>query len=124
MVHAAQLFVAPPDDERSAFRRAVNFIAHARETEAPTIEVRVQDLSTDGCKIVGSVGLEPATQIWLRIRGFGARRAKVVWSRGAVAGCEFLKPLDPALVEQIASVAEEEARLAGLALLRGRGLLP
>jgi hypothetical protein len=93
MAFPAQLAVPSYSEMRTARRRAVNFQAFVRETEARVASVEVTDLSTDGCRFASADAFETATMVWLKIAGLGARQARIIWYRGGVYGCEFLSPM-------------------------------
>ena len=110
MAYSAQLAVIPHDPGRSAPRRIVNFTAYVRQMKTEIAEIKVTDLSTDGCKFRCNRDLDEAAEVWLKISGTGARRARIVWSDEGQFGCEFLSPLDVATVEQLAAAAYETMR--------------
>ncbi len=56
--------------------------------------------------------------MWLKIAGLGARQARIVWGRGGAYGCEFCKPLQSDVVEQL---YEAEQRRLRAALAAGEG---
>jgi hypothetical protein len=105
MSNSAQIAVAPLIvDYRTMPRQVVNFAAYVREYKAELYDVRVTDLSLIGCRITCPIELEPETQIWLKIPGLVARRARIAWGRDGQFGCEFVSPfpagaLDAALSE-------------------------
>jgi hypothetical protein len=89
---------------RSSQRRFVNIAAHAREERGQPMQVRISDLSTDGCAIVGDFHFEQATCIWIKMPGISARRARIVWSRHGSAGCEFESRLAESLIDEVSEV--------------------
>ena len=80
----------------------MNFAAALREEGATTTSARVIDLSEGGCRLEGDVQLATGSEIWLKLPGLEAKRARLVWARGAEAGCEFETPLYPAELETLA----------------------
>ena len=107
MAYSAQLSVIAGRPAWNAQRRVVNFTAHARTTGSDIAEVKVTDLSTTGCRLRCKHPLEPDAEIWLKISGTGARRARIVWSEDGQFGCEFQSPMDSQTVEQLAAGAYE-----------------
>ena len=67
----AQLAILPSTELRSATRRIIDFGAFVREEDAVALKVRCRDISTDGCRIEGAIGLEPDAEIWIKITGLG-----------------------------------------------------
>ena len=59
------------------------------------------DLSTHGFRIQSPILLAQDTYVWLSLPGFEAKGARVVWSDGAQAGCEFETPFHPSVFERI-----------------------
>ena len=121
MAFGAQLAVPPPHDLRTARRRYVNFNAFLRESGARVVRVQVVNLSTDGCKFRSDEMLETATIVWLKIDGLAARQAKIVWRGDEGYGCEFLKPMQDEVVEELCAAQLHEVRAAGRARVAARG---
>ena len=94
--------VAREDDQRVVRRRIVSISAYAREADLALFEVRVMDLSTEGCRIEGAIDLEQATRIWIKIPGVTPRAALVAWGRAGEAGCRFEDPICEELVAEVA----------------------
>ena len=95
MILSGELAVMRSPVERTSVRRAVSLQAFAREQDARIVQVHVSDLSADGCGFEADEAFETATHVWLKIKGLGARRARVAWSRGGRHGAEFDVPLHP-----------------------------
>jgi hypothetical protein len=83
-------------DGRTARRRAVNFEAFVRDTEASVAVVEVTDLSTDGCKFVSALAFETETTIWLKISGIAARQLRIIWREGEVMQNHVVEDLSAA----------------------------
>jgi hypothetical protein len=98
-MYDAQVALASSAESRSSRRRVVNLAGHARSEGFPVHLVKVTDLSEDGCKVSGLEMIDPGCQIWLKVDGITPRLARVVWSEGGLAGCEFLSPLGTQVVE-------------------------
>lgn len=122
----AEIVVTARDEMRGAARRIVNFAAFVRESGVVATRLRVQDLSTEGCRLFGPADLSPGAEIWLRISGLAPSRARVAWVRGAEAGCEFASPLHRATVEQLMAPGRRLVKRAFGAIgsrLRGGSLI-
>jgi hypothetical protein len=102
----------PVEDLRTARRRAVQSSGFVREAAATVVAVEVTDLSTDGCRFRAGGSFETATLVWLKIEGLGARQARIVWAGGGAYGCEFLKPLQSEMVEQLYAAEQRRLRAA------------
>lgn len=121
MPFAAQIAVPMPSELRTARRRPVNFSGFVREQAARVIPVEVTNLSTDGCRFRVTGSFETATLVWLKIAGLGARQARVVWGGEGEYGCEFCKPLQSEVVEQLYEAEQRKLRAALQSGRRGFG---
>lgn len=68
----------------------------ARET------VEVIDISASGARVRALYPLRAGHSVWLRLPRLEAIEARVVWTRDCESGCEFVRPLHPAVFEAIA----------------------
>ncbi|MBP6031526.1 MAG: PilZ domain-containing protein [Sphingobium sp.] len=66
---------------------------------------RVSNLSETGFRLHSFVNLKPGMTIWVMFSGFEGRRATVMWTKGAEAGCMFESPLHKAIYEHIMRVS-------------------
>jgi hypothetical protein len=87
--------------ERIAPRLDVSFGAALRQRGASGISVTVADLSTNGFRVATHLDLQPGTDVWLRLPGIEPCHARAVWCRGHHVGCEFVRPLHPAVLQMI-----------------------
>ena len=101
MTYAARLAVITAEEGRLSPRRSVNFPASMRAAGATAEKGRVGDLSSRGCKVRG-FELEAGAEVWLKITGMNALRARVAWAEPGVAGLEFLVPIDVDVLEALA----------------------
>ena len=46
-------------------------------------------------------GDERGTDVWLKLPGLESLHAQVVWMRGHLLGCEFARPLHPAVLDMV-----------------------
>ncbi|RVT41902.1 PilZ domain-containing protein [Sphingobium algorifonticola] len=67
---------------------------------------RVSDLSPTGFRIQTFVKLAPGMDLWIMLPGFEGRRAQVMWARDHEAGCNFERPLHPAIFDHIIRLAK------------------
>ena len=92
---------APPSQPRIAERVEVSFGAALRQRGASGVSVQVADLSTNGFRVATHLDLQPGTDVWLRLPGIEPCHARAVWCRGHHVGCEFVRPLHPAVLQMI-----------------------
>lgn len=98
----AQLSTRPsPQQSRSAERIEVEFGAALRQRGASGVTVQIMDLSTHGFRVATHLELPAGTDVWLRLPGIEPCHARSVWCRGHFVGCEFVRPLHPAVLQLI-----------------------
>lgn len=100
---AAELTNFVSAKERKSARTPVTMSAGYREGQRRG-DVTVVDLSPTGVKIESHLLLEPNALIWLKLPGLESWQARVAWVNRNVAGCEFLRPLHPAVFERVVAV--------------------
>jgi hypothetical protein len=66
----------------------------------------VIDITTQGFLLTSNALLEPETVFRLKLPGLDPVRAKVVWVEGERAGCEFMPPIHPALLDAAIAASE------------------
>jgi hypothetical protein len=108
----AQLVILADPSGRKTTRRLVNFAASVRSLGAIANKIRVTDLSPRGFKISCERRLEPDTEVWLKITGLNAVRARIVWCEGEEAGCEFFTPLRADILNELISGRQQGHRKA------------
>lgn len=79
-----------------ATRRPVAFPARLAVAEGSVVDVRVVDLSYDGCQIDVAKALIDGEQVQLSVGGRGMIQATVRWCRGGRAGLKFAEEARPA----------------------------
>ena len=94
---------APSAKARVAERVEVSFGAALRQRGASGVSVQIADLSTNGFRVATHLELQPGTDVWLRLPGLEPCHARAVWSRGHYVGCEFVRPLHPAVLQMVVS---------------------
>ena len=102
---AAEISTSPAPKPRSAERVEVSFGAALRQRGASGISVQVADLSTTGFRVATHLELQPGTDVWLRLPGLEPCHARAIWCRGHHVGCEFVRPLHPAVLQMIVQKA-------------------
>ena len=93
-----------PDDvpiDRKAPRFPVEFEALIRKRGGGRFTVIVYDLSTHGFKIAPHADLPVGSLIWIKVPGLESLAARVAWGDYEWAGCEFLAPLHPAVLDRL-----------------------
>jgi hypothetical protein len=121
MSYAAQVIVPPNSEKRAARRRNVNFSAFVRETSARIFPVEVIDVSSDGCRFSSPEPFETATNIWVKISGLTAREARIIWHKAGAYGCEFLKPMQATILDELCTARQRELLAAAKAGPAGFG---
>ncbi len=86
---------------RKAERAEVCVGAGLRQRGASGVTVQVLDLSTHGFRAATHLELQSGTDVWLKLPGLESLHAHVVWMRGHLLGCEFVRPLHPAVLDMI-----------------------
>jgi hypothetical protein len=87
--------------ERAAERINVSMNAALRQRGASGVSVQIGDLSIKGFRATTHLELQPGTDVWLRMPGIEPVHARAVWARGHQVGCEFIRPLHPAVLDMI-----------------------
>ena len=62
---------------------------------------RLANLSPTGFRVQSFAKLDMDSTIHVMLPGFDGRKAKVIWTRDHEAGCQFERPLHPAIFEHI-----------------------
>lgn len=65
----------------------------------------ISDLSVSGFRLQSFMKLMSGDGLWVMLPGFEGRRAHVLWSRGPEAGCQFERPLHPAILDHIVKIS-------------------
>ncbi|BBD98569.1 PilZ domain-containing protein [Sphingobium amiense] len=74
---------------RSSERLDVSRASTLRLDDGDPLDVLLEDVAVGGCRISGVRDLAPQEAIMIGLAGVGSRPARVVWSQGGQAGCEF-----------------------------------
>ena len=90
---------------RRAARKEVTVGAGLRQRGAHAVTIQIIDLSTDGFRAATHLDLFPGSDVWLKLPGLESLHAQVVWMRGHMLGCQFVRPLHPAVLEMVVRAA-------------------
>ena len=101
MSFTAELSTASDFDGRRAERSEVVLGAGLRQRGAHAVTVQVLDLSVSGFRAATHLQLMAGSDIWLKLPGLESLHARVVWMSGHLMGCEFVRPLHPAVLAMV-----------------------
>jgi hypothetical protein len=90
---------------RRAPRNEVALGAGLRQRGAHAVTVQIMDLSTDGFRAATHLNLFVGTDVWLKLPGLESLHARVVWTARHVLGCQFVRPLHPAVLDMVVRAA-------------------
>ncbi|WP_076072059.1 PilZ domain-containing protein [Sphingomonas montana] len=90
---AAKKEKAPSADRRQAARSDYGRTGTLRIADAPPVEVIVQDLNRDGCRIETSQRLVPNLGVAIGLAGVGIVEGKILWHGSQGYGCAFVNRL-------------------------------
>ena len=96
-----ELSTEPTSGARKAERAEIILGAGLRQRGASAVTVQILDLSTHGFRAATHLELNEGTDIWLKLPGLETWHSRVVWMRGHLLGCEFVRPLHPAVLDMI-----------------------
>jgi hypothetical protein len=91
----------PGEDLRRAQRTELNVGAGLRQRGASAVTIHVLDLSTTGFRATTHLEMLPGTDVWMKLPGLESLHAQVVWMRGHLLGCAFMRPLHPAVLDML-----------------------
>jgi hypothetical protein len=86
---------------RKAERTPVELGAGLRQRGASGVTIEVLDLSTHGFRASTHLDLQTGTDVWLKLEGLEPLHARVAWMNGYLVGCEFVRPLHPAVLQMV-----------------------
>jgi hypothetical protein len=86
---------------RKAERTHVEMGAGLRQRGASGVSVQILDLSTHGFRASTHLDLQKGADVWLKLPGLEALHARVAWMNGYLVGCEFIRPLHPAVLQMM-----------------------
>jgi hypothetical protein len=100
-----QLSTDPGYDGRRATRTEVVLGAGLRQRGAHAVTIQVLDLSTHGFRAATHLNLMEGSDVWLKMPGLESLHARVAWMNGHLMGCEFVRPLHPAVLDMVVRTA-------------------
>ncbi len=106
---AAELTDYATATERRAKRTRVAMAAGYREGPNRG-KIDVIDISPSGLKIESHLSLYPNTYIWVKLPGLEAWQARIAWVNRHEAGCEFIRPLHPAVFDRVVAACAAQQR--------------
>ena len=106
---AAELTDSVAPKGRQSNRTAVKMSAAYREG-AGRGTIEVVDLSPSGVKIESHLTLAPGAFIWIKLPGLEAWQARIAWVDRHQAGCEFVRPLHPAVFDRVVAACRVARR--------------
>jgi|SRR5438128_2342094 hypothetical protein len=102
MALTAELSTQSDEEGRRTERREVVLGAGLRQRGAHAVTVQIVDLSTTGFRAATHLNMIPGADVWIKLPGLESLHARVVWMRGHLMGCEFMRPLHPAVLDMVA----------------------
>jgi hypothetical protein len=105
MALTGELSTDPGCDGRRAERKEVALGAGLRQRGAHAVTVQVLDLSTDGFRAATHLDLVPGSDVWLKLPGLESLHSRVAWMQGHMMGCQFVRPLHPAVLQMVVRAA-------------------
>ncbi|MBB4640484.1 PilZ domain-containing protein [Rhizorhapis suberifaciens] len=97
----AQSFPLPETPDRSYDRHNLLISVKLRRPGESWFKARLANLSPTGFRVQSFAKLEIDSTIYVMLPGFDGRKAKVVWTREHEAGCQFERPLHPAIFDHV-----------------------
>ena len=91
----------PASGPRQAERAHCEIGAGLRQRGAGGVTVQVLDLSTHGFRASTHLHLPQGADVWLKLPGLEPLHARVAWMNGYMVGCEFARPLHPAVMQMV-----------------------
>lgn len=86
---------------RAAERARVSATARLREAGRTPFEVTLSDLSAPGFRMETFARLQVGSKIWVNLPSLAPLEANVRRCDGKIYGCEFMRPLHPAVAEHL-----------------------
>lgn len=97
---AADLVSQPGHSIRRGERRLIHAAGQCRRgTMRETVEIL--DISVGGARVSAVAPLRTGYSVWIKLPGIEAQEARVAWTRGFESGCEFVRPLHPAVLDSL-----------------------
>ena len=109
-MYLGHVVVLPANMTGRTRRRVFDLRALARESGTAVHTVTICDLSTEGCRILGSPLLAPARDVWIKLRGHLAVQAEIAWATDGEAECRFVTPLTKGSMEELFEQCRQSIR--------------
>lgn len=90
-----------PGQTRREQRTHCEIGAGLRQRGASVVTIDVVDLSTHGFRASTHLDLQKDSDVWLKLPGLEPLHARVAWMDGYLVGCEFVRPLHPAVLQMV-----------------------
>lgn len=91
----------PQAERRRANRTALRLTATMRDGTRYRAQVRIIDMSLNGCRVNSPFAVVDDSWLWLSITGLETQYCRVVWHCEEFVGLEFEKPLTEAVFDRI-----------------------
>ena len=82
-------------------RHPCMFRGGVREEGKPGVDATVLNISNSGCRLDTREPISPGARVWVRLPGLEPWEGRIMWTRGGSAGCKFVQPLHPAVVQRL-----------------------
>jgi hypothetical protein len=102
---SGELSTQPSVEGRRVPRADVTLGAGLRQRGAHSVTIQIIDLSTEGFRAATHLDLFPGSDVWLKLPGIESLHARVVWMRGHMLGCQFVRALHPAVLDMVVRAA-------------------
>ncbi len=98
---AAEFEPAQASNRRRSPRAPVSLDASVGVGGLARAVCKVIDISINGARLQSYCALKKGSTIWLTLPGFGQVAADVMWADDFTAGCQFHRPLDTAVFDEL-----------------------
>lgn len=106
----AQSFPINEIADRSYDRHNLLVSVKLRRPGESWFNARLANLSPTGFRVQSFTRLDLDATIYVMLPGFDGRKAKVVWVREHEAGCQFERPLHPAIFDHVVRMSRLRER--------------
>jgi hypothetical protein len=95
-----------PVEQRCTRRHDTRLSARVRRAGPSRVPGTITDLSTTGFQLQCEEPLRRGTAIWVTMGSLAPLQARVMWSRALLAGCAFITPLHPAILDHLVASSD------------------
>ena len=96
-----ELAKAETEFPRRCERRPVRGAVAFRRSGQHRVMVNLLDISTEGFRIETFGGVTDGAVVWVTLPGLAPMEARIVWCRKDEAGCRFVAPLHPSVLDRL-----------------------